>query len=250
MARSRDDSRTMTTVLLRLGYACAPRRRADVVAALRVIDGIGAPVGWPSGRYLHVDTRAAGEPDLEVEYTFTSLADLEVREARLREQVRASARDGGPDTTSWQAHLIGPGARRFLTVVDDPVGRPAGNAGTASGGRPAPPSPSVPLASRPASDDPAPLPEAPPPAPAVDGPEDDVEDDVEDDEGPEVAPDDEPIDLDPSSLRPETEVPPPLPPGERQARVASLLREVPGVRIGFGTTTPPPRPGRSNRPPD
>ena len=83
----------MTMNVLRLGYACAPRRRGEVVAALRLIDQIGAPAGWPAGRYLLVDTRGAGEPDLEVEYLFTSLADMEQREARLREQLRANARE-------------------------------------------------------------------------------------------------------------------------------------------------------------
>jgi hypothetical protein len=200
-------------VVLRLGYACAPRRRQDVMAALRVIDGIGAPSGWPSGRYLLVDTRGAGEPDLEVEYTFASLTDMERRETRLREQLRANARDGGPDTTSWQAGLIAPGTRRLLTQVESP------DAGRTS------------LEAR--RDMPA-VHTSTPAVAAMISPSD-VTDEVDD----ETEPDEEPIEIDASSLTPEGQIPAPLAPQEQKARARSLVREVPGLRVGFGPSADP-----------
>jgi hypothetical protein len=215
----------MPTIILRLGYACAPRRRGEVVAALRVIDQIGAPTGWPAGRYLLVDTRGAGEPDLEVEYSFTSLAEMEQREARLREQLRASARDGGPDTTSWQSGLISPGTRRLLTVIDDP--------GTARTGKDS--QRIARGAMRDASEGARPEDRLVRLAVETDVTRtagDAIEGDPDDDE---IEPDEEPMDIDPSSLIPEGSVPVPLPPEEQQARARSLVREVPGLRVGFGT---------------
>ena len=217
----------MTMIVLRLGYACAPRRRGEVVAALRLIDQIGAPAGWPAGRYLLVDTRGAGEPDLEVEYLFTSLADMEQREARLREQLRANARDGGPDTTSWQSGLISPGTRRLLTLVDDPnatrLGRGSVQEGQADAPAPrntqrgdgiflstGPSSPAVPL-------------------PLENSPE-------EEDGDEDIEPDEEPIEFDSSSLIPEGTIPAPLHADEQKARARSLVRDVPGLRVGFGDT--------------
>lgn len=216
----------MATIVLRLGYACAPRRRGEVVAALRVIDAIGAPAGWPAGRYLLVDTRGASEPDLEVEYTFTSLADMEQREARLREQLRASARDGGPDTTGWQSGLIAPGTRRLLTLVDDPGASRPNRAPRDDGHEPPP----VPVASS------RPRPTEVPPE----------EDDDEDDD---TEPDEEPIEIDPSSLIPEGDIPAPLPADEQRARARSLVREVPGLRVGFGDVERAMSSPREMRPP-
>ena len=223
----------MATIVLRLGYACAPRRRGEVVTALRVIDQIGAPAGWPAGRYLLVDTRGAGEPDLEVEYSFSSLADMEQREARLREQLRANAREGGPDTTSWQSGLIASGTRRLLTLIDDQTASRPGRDPNRDGR-----SSSRDAVDAPRSDDrPArePSESHSPITPSV-GDEPDEDDDVE--------PDEEPIEIDPSSLIPEGYLPAPLSPEEQQARARSLVREVPGLRVGFGAvdgTEPPAR---------
>ena len=228
----------MATIVLRLGYACAPRRRGEVVAALRVIDQIGAPAGWPTGRYLLVDTRGAGEPDLEVEYTFTSLADMEQREARLREQLRANARDGGPDTTAWQSGLIAPGTRRLLTLVDDQSAtRPARDPSREGRGGTREPADLI----RP--DDGASREPTTPPHPPV------TSDTQQSDDDDEIEPDDEPIEIDPSSLIPEGYVPAPLSPEEQQARARSLVREVPGLRVGFGTVDAATPPTRRPQPP-
>ena len=230
----------MATIVLRLGYACAPRRRGEVVTALRVIDQIGAPAGWPAGRYLLVDTRGAGEPDLEVEYSFSSLADMEQREARLREQLRANARDGGPDTTSWQSGLIASGTRRLLTLVDDQTTtRPRRDPDRDGRSGPRDPVDSLRSDDRPAR-------EQSEPQPAIE-----TSDEVEPEDDDDIEPDEEPIEIDPSSLIPEGYVPAPLSPEEQQARARSLVREVPGLRVGFGAVgaTEPParRPQASSR---
>jgi hypothetical protein len=230
----------MAMIVLRLGYACATRRRGEVVAALRAIDAIGAPAGWPAGRYLLVDTRGAGEPDLEVEYTFTSLADMEQREARLREQLRANARDGGPDTASWQSGLISPGTRRLLTLVDDPGASRMGRRSVQDGQVDAPATHSTQRGVGP----------PPPTGPSTAVPRPvEVSPEKEEDGDEDTEPDEEPIEIDPSSLIPEGELPAPLPADEQRARARSLVREVPGLRVGFGDTELTKAPSPERRPP-
>lgn len=236
----------MATLILRLGYSCKPRRRHDVISAIRQIDAIGAPVGWPGGRFVSVDTRSAGEPDLEVEYLFSSLSDMEAHEGRLREALRAASRDGAIDSSSWQETLLtAPGTRRYMTVMPDnpntrrddrrPVSLPAsgGAAGTRYIDEPAnrtadPAAPSSP------ENEPLSIPLL-----------DDGFDD--DDEPPDE--DDDLSDYDTSSLVPDPTIPPELPRHEAQAAVEALMRNMPGeVQRGFTSSTTPTT-GNRRRPP-
>lgn len=230
----------MATLILRLGYSCKPRRRPDVISAIRQIDAIGAPVGWPGGRFVSVDTRSAGEPDLEVEYLFSSLSDMEAHEGRLREALRAALRDGGFDTSSWQETLLtAPGTRRYLTVMPD-----ASNVRRDDLRPSAAPSSGGPAGNR-QIDEPAQQANrtAEPTTPSAEetGPSthpilDDGFDD--DDEPPDE--DEDLSDYDTSSLVPDPTIPPELPRKERHAAVEALMRDMPGgVQRGFTSSTTP-----------
>jgi len=123
--------------------------------------------------------------------------------------------------------LISPGTRRLLTLVDDPnatrLGRRSVQEGQADAPAPrntqrgdgihlstGPSSPAVPL-------------------PLENSPE-------EEDGDEDIEPDEEPIEFDSSSLIPEGSIPAPLHADEQKARARSLVREVPGLRVGFGDT--------------
>jgi hypothetical protein len=89
-----------------------------VLAALQRIDAAAAEAGYPRGRYVFVETRAPGEPDLEVEFTFESYADMERLERAMRERVARFLRDGGPGA-SGQEHLLEPSATKHLLLVEE-----------------------------------------------------------------------------------------------------------------------------------
>lgn len=108
----------MPKVVVRKGYRCQPGKRREVLTALQRIDAAAAEVGYPRGRYLLVETRAPGEPDLEVEFTFESYAEMEQLERRMREHVARYMRDGG---STGQEFLIEPSATRHLLSLDDGV---------------------------------------------------------------------------------------------------------------------------------
>ena len=131
----------MPRILVRKGYRCKPGKRREVLAALHRVDEAGAAAGWPRGRYLFVESRAPGEPDLEVEFSFESYAEMERLERRLREHLARNARDvPGPG----QDLLIEPSATRYLLLLDEGAARPAG------------PAPARPAAPRPVPERPAP----------------------------------------------------------------------------------------------
>ncbi len=223
----------MATLILRLGYSCKPRRRPDVISAIRQIDAIGASVGWPGGRFVSVDTRGAGDPDLEVEYLFASLSDMEAQEGRLREALRAASRDAVIDTSSWQETLLtAPGTRRYLTVMPDNVGlrrddRPSSvlrGSGLETGTTPVEEQSRHVEGARAVSQGTDRL-TGPVP---VDGFDDD-------DDPPDE--DDDLSDYDTSSLVPDASLPPELSRHEQQAAVDTLMREMPGVvRRGFNSS--------------
>ena len=138
----------MPRIIVRKGYRCLPGKRREVLAALQRVDEAAAGAGWPRGRYLFVETRAPGEPDLEVEFAFESYAEMERLERRLREHLARAAREVA---LAGQEHLLEPSATRHLLLLDEP------------GARSAPASPPAAVASSPAAP-PAPA-AAPPPAP-------------------------------------------------------------------------------------
>ena len=223
----------MATLILRLGYSCKPRRRPDVISAIRQIDAIGAPVGWPGGRFVSADTRSAGEPDLEVEYLFSSLTDMEVLEGRLREALRTATRDAGADLSSWQETLLtAPGTRRYLTVVADTSNtrrddRPI-SVQTRSGSE---------AGTRPIDDQARGVDIASAPSPVSDQSTGPALDDGFDDDDEPPDEDDDLSDYDSSSLMPDPSIPPERPRHERQALVDALVRDMPaGVQRGFTRT--------------
>lgn len=130
----------MPRVVVRKSYRCQPGKRRDVLAALQRLDAVAAEAGWPRGRYLYVETRVSGEPDLEVDFIFESYAQMEQLERRLREHMarvpRETAGSGG------QEHLLEPSATRFLMLQDDVAPGASGmqtrRAGTGVGGAPLP----------------------------------------------------------------------------------------------------------------
>ena len=133
----------MPKVVVRKGYRCQPGKRREVLTALQRMDAAAAEVGYPRGRYLFVETRAPGEPDLEVEFTFESYAEMEQLERRMRERVARYMRDGG---STGQEFLIEPSATRHLLAIEDGVSAasttPATTSATPPNRRPtAPPSP-------------------------------------------------------------------------------------------------------------
>lgn len=108
----------MPRVVVRKGYRCLPGKRREVLAALQRVDAVAAESGWPRGRYLFVETRAPGEPDLEVEFVFESYAALEQAERRLREHLGrgGAAREAG---SGGQEFLLEPSATRHLLLLDE-----------------------------------------------------------------------------------------------------------------------------------
>src|SRR5262245_55406194 len=113
----------MPKVVVRKAYRCRPGKRRDVLAALQRVDEAGAASGWPRGRYVFVETRAPGEPDLEVEFTFESYAEMERLERRLREHLARTARDhAGPAGQEQLLDLLlEPSATRYLILLDSAV---------------------------------------------------------------------------------------------------------------------------------
>jgi outer membrane biosynthesis protein TonB len=164
----------MPRIVVRKGYRCKPGKRRELLAALQRVDEAGAAAGWPRGRYLFVESRAPGEPDLEVEFAFDSYAEMERLERRLREHLARSAREVAG---AGQDLLIESSATRFLLLLDEPAGRPA--APPAPAARPSderdaerirerPTSPSAATSERPdaaRAPQPRPAPSPPPPAP-------------------------------------------------------------------------------------
>jgi hypothetical protein len=113
----------MPRVVVRKAYCCRPGKRREVLAALQRVDEAGAASGWPRGRYVFVETRAPGEPDLEVEFTFESYAEMERLERRLREHLARTARDhAGPAGQEQLLDLLlEPSATRYLILLDSAV---------------------------------------------------------------------------------------------------------------------------------
>jgi len=116
-----------------------------MLAALQGIDAAAAQAGYPRGRYLMVETRSPGDPDLEVEFTFESYAEMDQLERRMREHVARYLRDGG---ATGQELLLESSATRYLLVVED--SRPAGGAivGAVMAPRAASQGPAVPATTR------------------------------------------------------------------------------------------------------
>ncbi|MDQ3699767.1 MAG: hypothetical protein M3442_02480 [Chloroflexota bacterium] len=111
----------MPRIVVRKGYRCLPGKRRELLAALQRVDAAATAAGWPRGRYLFVETKSPGEPDLEVEFTFDSYAELEQLERRLREHLGRVARDVG---SAGQELLLEPSATRHLLLLDEPLARP------------------------------------------------------------------------------------------------------------------------------
>ncbi|MBI3969682.1 MAG: hypothetical protein HY332_00215 [Chloroflexi bacterium] len=139
----------MPRVVVRKGYRCLPGKRRELLAALQRVDAIAAEAGWPRGRYLFVETKAPGEPDLEVEFTFESYAEMEHLERRLREHLARVPKDS--IGSAGQEFLLEPSATRFLLVLDEsaPANRRS-EPPARSAARPSAPATSAPAASAPA----------------------------------------------------------------------------------------------------
>ncbi len=132
----------MPRIVVRKGYRCLPGKRRELLAALQRVDAAATAAGWPRGRYLFVETRAPGEPDLEVEFTFDSYGEMEQIERRLREHLGRVARDVG---SAGQELLLEPSATRYLLLLDEPAARPAADpARPGLGGGPNTPGPGTP----------------------------------------------------------------------------------------------------------
>ncbi len=117
----------MPKVVVRKSYRCQPGKRREVLAALQGLDVAAAEVGYPRGRYLFVETRNPGDPDLEVEFAFESYAEMDQLEQRMRQHVARAIRDGAPTGQDLQ---LEPSATRYLLLLDDGT---AGNATRAQG---------------------------------------------------------------------------------------------------------------------
>ena len=111
----------MPRIVVRKSYRCQPGKRRDVLAALQKMDAAGAEAGYPRGRYVLVETRSPGEPDLEVEFIFEGYAELERLERAMRERVGRYLREGG---SSGQELLLEPSATKHLLLVEVPAGGP------------------------------------------------------------------------------------------------------------------------------
>src|SRR5688572_31680016 len=105
----------MPRIVVRKSYRCQPGKRRDVLTALQKMDAAGAESGYPRGRYVLVETRAPGEPDLEVEFTFESYGEMERLERAMRERVARYLRDGG---ATGQEYLLEPSATKHLLLVE------------------------------------------------------------------------------------------------------------------------------------
>lgn len=110
----------MPRIVVRKGYRCLPGKRRELLAALQRVDAAATAAGWPRGRYLFVETKSPGEPDLEVEFTFDTYAEMEQLERRLREHLGRVARDVG---SAGQELLLEPSATRHLLLLDEPATR-------------------------------------------------------------------------------------------------------------------------------
>src|SRR5919106_1938203 len=108
----------MPRIVVRKSYRCQPGKRRDVLAALQKIDAAAAAAGYPRGRYVFVETRAPGEPDLEVEFVFESYAEMERLERAMRERVVRYLREGG---ATGQEYVLEPSATKHLLLVEAPV---------------------------------------------------------------------------------------------------------------------------------
>src|SRR5688572_33345435 len=108
----------MPRIVVRKSYRCQPGKRRDVLTALQKMDAAVAEAGYPRGRYVLAETRAPGEPDLEVEFTFESYAELERLERAMRERLARYIRDGG---ATGQELLLEPSATKHLLLVETPA---------------------------------------------------------------------------------------------------------------------------------
>jgi hypothetical protein len=140
----------MPRVVVRKGYRCLPGKRRELLTALQRLDAVATAAGWPRGRYLFVETRSPGEPDLEVEFTFDSYGEMEQLERRLREHLARAPREA---TAAGQDLLLEPSATRYLLLLDEPAARgvPApppqrAGSGAPAGEAPGPPAPPAPVA--------------------------------------------------------------------------------------------------------
>lgn len=109
----------MPKIVVRKSYRCQPGRRREVLTALQKMDAAVAEAGYPRGRYVLVETRAPGEPDLEVEFTFESYAEMERLDRAMRERVGRYLREGG---ATGQEHLLEPSATKHVLLVEDGAG--------------------------------------------------------------------------------------------------------------------------------
>ena len=144
---------------MRKSYRCQPGKRREVLAALQKMDAAGAEAGYPRGRYVYVETRSPGEPDLEVEFTFESYAELERLERAMRERLARYIREGG---ATGQELLLEPSATKHLLLVE--TNAPSGQSRAAAPARKTAPAapPDLTLEEDEDFDEP-PEPEVPPP---------------------------------------------------------------------------------------
>src|SRR5688572_16735594 len=117
----------MPRIVVRKSYRCQPGKRREVLTALQRMDAAVAEAGYPRGRYVFAETRSPGEPDLEVEFTFESYAEMERLERAMRERVVRYLREGG---ATGQEFLLEPSATKHLLLVEAPAG--GGQAGGAA----------------------------------------------------------------------------------------------------------------------
>ena len=194
----------MPRVVVRKSYRCQPGKRRELLAALQRMDAAAAEAGWPRGRYLLVETRAPGEPDVEVEFTFASYTEMEQLERRLRERLGRASRETREAVSGGQEYLLEPSATRFLLLVDDAT--PAGSSAAGARRQAASPPPRPPEPGR-APAQPASPGRQPPATP------------MEPEMGPDLQAFDEPDDSPPPPP------PPPLSPAEQRARQARQLAD-------------------------
>ena len=109
----------MPRIVVRKSYRCQPGKRREVLTALQRMDAAVAEAGYPRGRYVFAETRSPGEPDLEVEFTFESYAEMERLERAMRERVVRYLREGG---ATGQEFLLEPSATKHLLLVEAPAG--------------------------------------------------------------------------------------------------------------------------------
>ena len=113
----------MPRIVVRKSYRCQPGKRRELLAALQRVDAAAAEAGWPRGRYLFVETKSPGEPDVEVEFTFESYSEMEQLERRLREHLGRASRDPAAAIGSaGQEFLLEPSSTRYLLLLEDAAG--------------------------------------------------------------------------------------------------------------------------------